>query len=402
MSTAPVITIFVRHSADCKYRGYEFAKRCQCRKHFRWTANGKQYRQKAGTRSWADAEEVKRRLEDQLAGRIAPSAEPEARSLQDGIELFIKDKRVQGVTKGVISKYTLELERLRAFCERRGVYAAAGVSRELLTDFCATWEGFYPSSTTRSKVRERLRSFLRYCYEAKWLDRIPQTPKIKVDEPPTMPLTEAEYIRLLDALYVTTPRRWDGKKSSQGLTEPMHRRIRALIQIMRWSGLAIRDAVSLPKSDLSWDEDRQAYRVTTSRQKTGTHVSVLLPPDVSAELKPLTEAHPVYVLFPESSIDFEDIAKTYTSRYIRPAFEAAGIPCTGHMVSHRLRDTFAVYLLNKGMGIEGVARALGDTVKTTEKHYAKWVKSRQDRLDDEIAGTWAVHHIAPESRPAVN
>ena len=26
----PIITIFVRHSADCKYAGDEFEKRCRC------------------------------------------------------------------------------------------------------------------------------------------------------------------------------------------------------------------------------------------------------------------------------------------------------------------------------------------------------------------------------------
>ena len=43
MST-PLITIFVRHSTidgkPCKYAGDEFSKRCDCRKHLRWTANG--------------------------------------------------------------------------------------------------------------------------------------------------------------------------------------------------------------------------------------------------------------------------------------------------------------------------------------------------------------------------
>lgn len=72
------------------------------------------------------------------------------------------------------------------------------------------------------QVRERLRSFLRYCYEAEWLEQIPALPKIKVEQPPTMPLTEGEYNRLLDALYVTNPRRWDGKLSSRGLTELTH------------------------------------------------------------------------------------------------------------------------------------------------------------------------------------
>jgi integrase/recombinase XerD len=29
-----------------------------------------------------------------------------------------------------------------------------------------------------------------------------------------------------------------------------------------------------------------------------------------------------------------------------------------------------------------------DSIKTTERHYAKWVKSRQDRLDDLVVKTW--------------
>jgi len=40
------------------------------RKYFRWTQNGKQVWRKAGTRSWAEAHEQKRRLRDLSAGRV--------------------------------------------------------------------------------------------------------------------------------------------------------------------------------------------------------------------------------------------------------------------------------------------------------------------------------------------
>lgn len=390
MST-PVITVFVRHGfidgKACKYTGDEFARRCACPKHLRWQLNGKQQRMKTGTRSWEEAEKAKRTLEDQLSGKTPAPIVEQGKFIADAVTLFVQDKQVQGVSKGVISKYTLELGRLRAYCEGRGAFTIQAVTRELLTGFCATWEAYYPSSCTRSKVRERVSAFLRYCYEARWLDRVPALPKIKVDEPPTMPLVANEYERLLDALYVANPKRWDGKKSTQGITPEMRTRVRGLLQLMRWSGLAILDAVSIPKADMVWDADRQLFRVQTARQKTGTHVSVLLPPLVSQELKPLYDANAEYLFFP-APMDFVDIAKTYTSRYIRPAFEAAKIPCDGHMVSHRLRDTFAVDLLEKGVDIEHVAKALGDTVKTTEKHYAKWVQGRQDRLDTLITGTW--------------
>jgi integrase/recombinase XerD len=388
----PVVTIFVRHSADCKYHGDEFARRCKCRKHLRWTQNGTQHRRQAGTRSWEEAERAKRQLEDQLAGR-APSSDTAtdgARFLSDALDLFIKDKKVEGLTDGVIKKYTLELERLKEYCEQHRVFTVQAVTRELLTEFCATWEKFYPSSTTRSKVRERLRSFLRYCYEAQWIPRIPALPKIKVDEAPTLPLTADEYARLLDALHVANPRRWDGKISTQGLTATTHARIRALIQLMRWSGLAIRDAATLKTSQLKHEAEKGIYRVVTKRQKTGTDVSVPIPQEVAEELLAVAAANSnSQYIFWTGIGAAETIAKTWTSRYIRPAFEAAKIPSDGHMVSHRLRDTFAVDLLEKGIPLEEVSKLLGhESIKTTEKHYAKWVKGRQDRLDNLVVGTW--------------
>jgi len=283
------------------------------------------------------------------------------------VDLFIQDKRVQGVTPGVIKKYTLELSRFREYCERESVYTVQGITRGLLTGFCATWKAFYPSSCTRSKVRERVSGFLNYCFEAQWIPRKPPLPRISVDRSPTMPLTAEEYTRLLDALYVATPRRWDGKKSTQGLTATMRPRLHALLQLMRYSGLAIRDAVTLERAEIQHDAKRGIYRVTTSRQKTGTDVSVPIPADVARELLALTNENPRFLFWTGES--GETIAKTWANRYIRPLFEAANIPCDGHMVSHRLRDTFAVDLLGKGVPLEEVSKLLGhESIRTTEKH----------------------------------
>ncbi len=59
------------------------------------------------------------------------------------------------------------------------------------------------------------------------------------------------------------------------------------------------------------------------------------------------------------------------------------------MKSHRLRDTFAVDLLEKGVPLEEVSKLLGhESIKTTEKHYSKWMKGRQDRLDSLVSATW--------------
>jgi integrase/recombinase XerD len=65
--------------------------------------------------------------------------------------------------------------------------------------FRAGWKHLYPSSTTRAKVQERLRAFLRYCYELKLIDRVPKLSP-KVDEVPTLPLSAAQYKKLLKVI----------------------------------------------------------------------------------------------------------------------------------------------------------------------------------------------------------
>ena len=381
MSTAPVITIFVRHSEDCKYKGDEFTKRCQCKKHLRWTHNGTQYRKAAGTRSWAEAETVKREIEDQLAGRTAPSTPANtAKAIGEAVALFIADKKVQGLTPDLIKKYALWLGRLQAYCESKSVYTVQGITREIVTGFCADWTERYPSTYTRAKLRERYKSFLRYCFEAQWLDRVPVWPKFKIEEPPTMPLTAEEYTRLVDAVYVAVrDRNYDYWVA----------RVRALFQLMRWSGLAIMDALTLRRDELIHDEAKGIYRVTTQRTKTGTDVSVPLPPEIARELLAVPNTTPVYFFW--SGIGSKkSITGNWGKRFIVPSFKAAKIENGGHMMSHRLRDTFAVELLQKGIPMEEVSKLLGHTsIRTTEKHYAKWVKSRQDRLDALVVESWA-------------
>jgi len=388
---APVITLFVRHSEDCKYKGDEFCRRCNCRKHFRWTQNGTQHRRKAGTRSWVEAEETKRQLQDELAGRTPEAnAQDNIRTVSEAVSLFITDKTVQGVSDGVVARYKSELGRFQTYCEKENVFTVLRITRELLTGYAATWEEHYPSSNTRASVRERLRSFLRYCFECRWLERIPAVPKVEADEAPTLPLTDAEYARVLKTIDAVRPLRFDAKGVTRLLSPETKTRLRSLIQLMRWSGLAIQDAVKIRRADIIRDKAKGIYRVVTVRQKTGTNVSVPIPAAIAKEILATPSPNPEYVFWNGKSKSRAQVTM-WGSRYVRPLFEAAGVR-SGHMVSHRLRDTFAVDLLQKGVPMEEVSKLLGhESIKTTERHYAKWVKGRQDRLDSLVMGTWSAH-----------
>jgi integrase/recombinase XerD len=195
-----------------------------------------------------------------------------------------------------------------------------------------------------------------------------------------MPLKADEYKRLLEVIPSIVRRR-----------DPViwATRVRALFQLMRWSGLAIMDALTLRRDELIHDEARGIYRVITQRTKTGTDVTVPIPPDVAQELLSVQNDNDDLLLLVGRGIEKEH-HRQLGKRFIVPAFEAAQIECDGHMRSHRLRDTFAVDLLEKGIPLEEVSKLLGhESIRTTERHYAKWVKGRQDRLDTLVTGTWA-------------
>lgn len=355
------ITIFVRHSAGCKHSADEFSKRCNCRKHFRWTMNGQQFRKQAGTRSWAEAEEQKRHLEDELAGRTVTKSVDVL--TEEAVRLFLASKSFEGISRAGIKAHTLQLSRLRAYAEKSNVFTVKGISPELLMRYCATWT---VSSGTKSKNLKMLTCFLRYCYDSEWINRVPKTPRITVDAEPTEPLTPEEYQRLLAAC--------DGMP-----------KLRAVIQLMRHSGLAVRDASTLAVAEL--EKVGSFYRIVTARQKTGTHVSVAIPAHVANELFAIKNENPAY-FFWHGEGDGENFAAGYGSR-ISEAFERAKIEDTCFMKSHRLRDTFAVELLIRGVSLEDVSKLLGHkSITTTERHYAKWVKGRQDRLDSLVTATW--------------
>jgi integrase len=413
MSTTPVITIFVRHSADCDYKDDETYRRCKCRKHLRWTRDGKQYRQKANTRSWGEAERVKRELEDELSGSPAQASHPSAPShpsslppsatpLAEAIKIFIQDKKLH-VSEDVVKKYTRLLGRLTAYCEAEDVKVSTvgGLNAKVTTGFCSTWDELYPSGNTRAKLRERLRTFLRYCYDERWLDRIPRVPQFKVEETETQPLTPEEYERLLsgvrEAIKKGDPRRKTQSNSGQRSPDEEERQVtnvRAFLECMRWTGLAIGDTMRLKRSALAFDERNGLWKVTTKRKKTGVPVSNPIPEHVARALLKVENSNPVY-FFWSGEGKVQSATSNWGQRYIAPTFKAAGIETEGHMLSHRLRDTFAVHLLENGVPMEEVSRLLGHTsIRVTEKHYAKWSRGRQDRLDGLVSGTW----VTPKGR----
>jgi integrase/recombinase XerD len=118
------------------------------------------------------------------------------------------------------------------------------------------------------------------------------------------------------------------------------------VLLMRWSGLAIQDTVTLERDRLSEDGKLFLYRA-----KTGVPVYVPIPPDVAEILRALPSVNPRY-FFWSGNGDPQTACKGWRRSFVR-LFEIAkirkpdGTPkrnskrCHAHM----FRDTFAVELL---------------------------------------------------------
>jgi hypothetical protein len=116
--------------------------------------------------------------------------------------------------------------------------------------------------------------------------------------------------------------------------------------------------------------------------KTGTPVYCPLPPFVIEAL----DAIPESTYFFWTGLSTPKTAAGIGRESLKRLFVLAGIP-DGH--THRFRDTFSVELLLAGVPIERVSIILGhQSVRITEKHYAPWVRARQEQLEADVRRTW--------------
>lgn len=132
------------------------------------------------------------------------------------------------------------------------------------------------------------------------------------------------------------------------------KKVKDLFLFQCFTGLAY---VDMSKFDKSYIEIVHGYKViNSSRQKTDQEFITLLLPQAEAILDKYE-----YTLPKISNQKYND--------YIKLLAVGAGID--KRLTSHAARHTFATYLLNKGIPIETVAKAMGHSNIRMTQHYAK-------------------------------
>ena len=67
-----LLSVFTRHSSDCKYADDRTYRRCNCPKWIGGQVKKDYFRKSAGTRQWGEAEELRLKLEDALLKGLPP------------------------------------------------------------------------------------------------------------------------------------------------------------------------------------------------------------------------------------------------------------------------------------------------------------------------------------------
>src|SRR5260370_11027904 len=145
--------------------------------------------------------------------------------------------------------------------------------------------------------------------------------------------------------------------------------------LLRWTGLRGSDAVGLHWGEIDWSS-KEINRLTQKRRKR-----VILPIHPELQFVLETEHGHRNPHVEERVLLNPNTGKPYTRPRLYERMLALGRRAgvlDAH--PHRYRDTFAVDMLARGASPYDVAKLLGDTIETVEKHYTPFVRELRERV----------------------
>jgi integrase len=218
-----------------------------------------------------------------------------------------------------------------------------------------------------------LLTFFNWCVEN---DLVTSNPcpswKGKIEPTEVVPLTQEQIDTLIAAVDLVPG--WPGERRLKA---------RAILLLMRWSGMSIGDVVCLEVTRLI------GQHVYNKRHKTKKQFSVPIPLWVAELVRTLPNSDPKYFFWHRRKDGTEvrraSIVSIYGS-WVKEAFDAAGLRGSH---SHQLRHSFVTYHRAKGVSYERIAEWLGHDTSETKKTYDHIIPERQELSDQTMRDSWA-------------
>jgi integrase/recombinase XerD len=345
-----MLVVHRRHTEACPHKEKgRIWRKCSCPLWIDWRVHGKRIQKPLSTRDWGVAQIQAREIEVQgLTAAITPT------TVEMACEKFLMDAVARRLKEESLRKYRQLFKGLRAYAEEKGIPLLNNLGPRELLEFRAGWPN---EARSAKKKLELLKAFFRHCLLAQMVTSDPSAgiKPPKVVEEQVIPFTDEQEKAILAACDA---------------------RLKALVLLMRYSGLRITDACTLSR-------DRVRDGVLTLRtEKGGTTVRVPLHPEAVAALAALPMRGPYY--FWTGTSKRRTVANFWQQQLLE-MFRRAGV--VGH--SHQFRHRFAVKLLERGASLEDVSILLGHRdIKITQRTYSAWVPARRDRLERIVRDAW--------------
>jgi integrase/recombinase XerD len=410
-----MLSVYTRHHPDCKNAGEKSWRRCSCPKWIWGSLNGRFVRKSAKTHDWEVAEQLRLKfteaadlprisalqstdlnsphaviiettepVQSQRPAEIVPQTPQKVRvTTERAVDAYLTDARSRELEESTLSKLeTTFRKQFLPWSRIEGFEYVDQLDLDALLCFRSTW---IDGALAKQKKQSRFIGFFWACVRRGFITQNPAVGlgKIKVVQIPTDYFPPSEFNKIIDATYI-----YGDPRGGHIDVESTRTRLLTLTLLMRWSGLRIRDAITLERHRLHGDS------LLLYQAKTGTPVYIPLPKfvvEALVNIPPGPKPNPRYFFWsgnghPKSAV--ADWQRSYR-RLFKLADIRKGDGEAKRCHPHMFRDTFAVEMLLAGVPIDQVSLLLGHaSVKITEKSYAPFVKARQVQLQESVRKAW--------------
>ena len=273
--------------------------------------------------------------------------------LTEACDAYLRDLEARHLRTSTRNRYESLFRAWHAYARSKGLSELTDFDQAEMRAWRETWS--CKPGTKRLRLGQ-LRAFFTYAVDAGWV-RVSPVLKLKAPRAsirPPSPLSTDEVADLVIA--------------AEESDKPKEK---ALILLMRYSGLSIRDAVTLRRDAIDANNN-----LTLRRAKSGELVMLPLNCLAIEALDRIYQAGQTHFFWTGNSLPVT------TTKYWRDRLQLVAVKAgVKNFTPHRLRHTFAVEALMANTSIDDVSALLGhSSVATTERHYAQWNSALRDRL----------------------